>query len=109
MDAEGLRSLKIKSTQSTGPKRLKEAKPKGRKAKQTGIDVEAILKSGSKGNVTNQTVALMTEEEAESLTTTAGVTMLKEAKKSLRVQAFKVLSQDHTNHTHDVSSHSVAL
>ncbi len=109
MDADGLRSLTTKSTQSTGPKRLKEAKPKVRKAKLTGIDVDAILKSGSKGNVTNQTVALMTEEEAESLTTTAGVTMLKEAKKGLRVQAFKVDSQEHTNHIHYISSNYVAL
>ena len=74
-------------------------KPK-RKAKQTGIDVAAILKSGSKGNVTNQTVALMTAQEVETLATTAGASMLKEAKKGLRVQAFKVLTQYHTNHNY---------
>ena len=109
MDAEGLRSLQKKSTKSTGPKRLKEAKPKARTAKQTGIDVQAILKSGSKDNVTNQTVALMTTEEAKTLTTTAGVTMLKEAKKGLRVQAFKVVVQFHTYHINYPSSHSIAL
>ena len=76
-----------------------ETKP-NRKAKQNGIDVAAILKSGSKGNVTNQTVALMTAQEAETLATTAGVSMLKEAKKGLRVLAFKVLTQYHTYHNH---------
>jgi hypothetical protein len=88
-----------------GRKKSKEAELNGRKQKHTGIDVDAILKSGSKGNVTNQTVALMTPAEAESLTTTAGLTMLKEAKKGLRVQAFKVrvLSQVYTNHCHQVS------
>ena len=60
----------------------------------------AILKSGSKGNVTNQTVALMTAQEAETLATTAGVSMLKEAKKGLCVLAFKVLTQYHKNHNH---------
>jgi hypothetical protein len=55
-----------------------------------GIDVEAILLTGSKDNITNKTVALMTETEQASLTTTAGKTILQQAKKGLRVQAFKV-------------------
>ena len=38
----------------------------------------------------NKTVAMMTPEEANVLSTTAGKSILKEAKKELRVQAFKV-------------------
>ncbi len=53
--------------------------------------MDAILKLGSKDNITNKTVALMTPQEADTLTTTAGQTILKEAKKGLRVQAFKVV------------------
>jgi hypothetical protein len=54
---------------------------KGRNQKNPGIDVEAILQSGSKDNITNKTVALMNEEEAASLITTAGKTILQQAKK----------------------------
>jgi hypothetical protein len=91
IEGDGFEGLQTKKTQSSGPKRVVATKPK-RIAKETGINVGAILKSGSKGNVTNQTVALMTAQEAESLATTAGVSMLKEAKKGLRMQAFKVLN-----------------
>ncbi len=52
--------------------------------------MDALLKCGSKDNITNKTVALMTPEEAKSLTSTAGKSILKEAKKGLRVHAFKV-------------------
>jgi hypothetical protein len=52
--------------------------------------VEAILLAGSKDNITNKTVALMTEAEQASLSTTAGKTILQQAKKGLRIQAFKV-------------------
>jgi hypothetical protein len=38
----------------------------------------------------NKTVALMTTEEAETLTTTAGKSILQQAKKGLRDVAFKV-------------------
>jgi hypothetical protein len=97
-----LRSPEKEKAKIVGRKKRKEAEPKGRKQKHTGIDVDAILKSGSKGNVTNQTVALAlrTPEEAEALTTNAGLTMLKEAKKGLRVQAFKELLQIHKNNLH---------
>jgi hypothetical protein len=37
----------------------------------------------------------MTEVEQASLTTTAGTTILKEAKKGLRIQAFKVTCRVH--------------
>ncbi len=65
-------------------------KTRVRKRKNAVIDVDAILKLGSKDNITNKTVALMTPEEASVLSTTAGKSILKEAKKGLRVQAFKV-------------------
>ncbi len=54
---------------------------KGRKRQNDVIDVDAILRLGSKNNITNKTVALMTPEEANVLSTTAGKTILKEAKK----------------------------
>jgi hypothetical protein len=54
-------------------KTSKDVETKGRKQKNPGIDVEAILLTGSKDNITNKTVALMTEAEQASLkTTTAG-------------------------------------
>ena len=93
-----MRSPEKETAKNMGWKKSKEAEPNGRKQKHTGIDVDA-----------NQTVAIMTPAEAESLTTTAGLTMLKEAKKGLRVQAFKVDSQEHTNHIHYISSNYVAL
>jgi hypothetical protein len=69
---------------------VKEVETKGRTKKNSIIDVDALLHSGSKSNITNKTVALMTKEEAVSLTTNAGKTILQGAKKGLRVQAFKV-------------------
>jgi hypothetical protein len=78
-------------------KNSKEAEPKGRKRNKDVIDVDAILKLGSKDNITNKTVALMTPQEADALTTTAGQIVLNEAKKGLRVQAFKVLGIFITN------------
>jgi hypothetical protein len=59
--------------------------------------VDAILKAGAKDKITNKTVALMTPQEAESLNTTAGKIILKQAKKGLRVQAFKVVGNYCTN------------
>ncbi len=76
-------------------KTCKEVETKGRKEKNIDIDVKAILQNGSKDNITNKTVALMTEAEQASLTTTAGTTILKQAKKGLRVQAFKVTCRVH--------------
>ncbi len=99
-DEEGKNRRKTKRQQRKSPekekektkrrKTIKEVETKGRKQKNPGIDVEAILQSGSKDNITNKTVALMTDEEAASLTTTAGKAILQQAKKGLRVQAFKV-------------------
>jgi hypothetical protein len=76
-----------KSTKSTGSKRKKNV-----------IDVDAILQSGSKDNITNKTVALMDEKQAEALTETAGRSILKQAKKGLRVEAFKVVFLINVSH-----------
>jgi hypothetical protein len=85
-----LRTPEKEKEKTKGRKQLKEADEKKSRGKHAIIDVEALLNSGSKDNITNKTVALMTPEEAESLTTNAGKSILKEAKKGLRVQAFKV-------------------
>ncbi len=70
---------------------VKEVESMGRKRKKNVIDVDAILQSGSKDNITNKTVALMDEKQDEALTETAGISILKQAKKGLRVDAFKVI------------------
>ncbi len=44
----------------------------GRKKRKDVIDVDAILQSGAKDNITNKTVALLDEKQAEALTETAG-------------------------------------
>jgi hypothetical protein len=62
-----------------------------RKKTKDVIDVDAILQSGSKENITNKTVALLDDKQAEALTATAGRSILKQAKKGLRVEAFKVV------------------
>ncbi len=62
-----------------------------RKRKKNVIDVDVILQSGSKDNITNKTVALMDEKQAEALTETTGRSILKQAKNGLRVEAFKVV------------------
>ena len=84
------KSLAKEKEKTKRRKTSKEVETKGRKQNNPGIDVEAILLTGSKDNITNKTVALMTEAEQVSLTTTAGKTILQQAKKGLRVQAFKV-------------------
>jgi hypothetical protein len=73
-----------------GRKSLKEVEKKSRRPKQSVIDVEALINAGSNNSNTNKTVALMTTEEAETSTTTADQSILQQAKKGLRVQAFKV-------------------
>jgi hypothetical protein len=85
-----LRTPEKEKEKKNGRKQIKEAETIKKVGKQQVIDVDALLKSESKDNITNKTVALMTPKEAESLTTTAGKSILKEAKKGLRVQAFKV-------------------
>jgi hypothetical protein len=51
---------------------VKEAESMGRKKRKDVIDVDAILQSGAKDNITNKTVALLDEKQAEALTETAG-------------------------------------
>jgi hypothetical protein len=85
-----LRSPQKEKEKPKRGKKSKEVETRVRKRKNAVIDVDAILKLGWKDNITNKTVALMTPEEASVLSTTAGKSILKEAKKGLRVQAFKV-------------------
>ena len=85
-----LRSPQKEKEKPKRGKKSKEVETRVRKRKNAVIDVDAILKLGSKDNITNKTVALMTPEEASVLSTTTGKSILKEAKKGLRVQAFKV-------------------
>jgi hypothetical protein len=62
----------------------------GHKEKKLVIDVDAILQLGSKDNITNKTVAQMDETQVAALTEIAGKLILMQAKKGLRVGAFKV-------------------
>jgi hypothetical protein len=88
-----------KKKRRTGPsKKLKEKAKNGgrnkRKEEETtneskskhpmAINVEAILKSGSKTSVTNKTIAAMTSAEQQNVIGTAGKTLMKQAKKGLR-------------------------
>jgi hypothetical protein len=58
--------------------------------KASAIDVEALLKSGNKNSVTNRTMAAMTSDEQTKIIGTAEKSLLKQAKKGLRVEAMKV-------------------
>ena len=63
---------------------------KNNKKNASAIDVEALLKSGNKNSVTNRTMAAMTSDEQTKIIGTAEKSLLKQAKKGLRVEAMKV-------------------
>ena len=72
-------------------KSKEEDKPKRRNnTKASAVDIQALINSGGKKSVTNQTIASMTTEEQATIIGTAEKTILKEAKKGLRKEAMKV-------------------
>ncbi len=80
-------------------KQLKEAesKPRRKKSKEVdgketkAIDVEKILSMGSKTSVQTKTMALMTEDQNNSIIGTAEKSLLAQARKGLRDETMKVM------------------
>ena len=91
--------LKKKITLTRGKQTVKaKLKTEGKPGKRTPqrrktdpvIDVEALLLSGGKNSVTTKTIDAMTPDEKNDMIGTAGKTLLKVAKKGIRVQAMTV-------------------
>jgi hypothetical protein len=74
--------------QNAFPKKKEEDTRKGKKA--VIIDVDALLKSASKKSVTTKTMDAMTSLEKTAILGSAEKTLLKQAKKGLRLEAMKV-------------------
>ncbi len=56
---------------------------------------EGLVKSGDKNSVTNKTLAAMTPEQQTAIIGSAEKSLMRQAKKGLRVEAMKVLCPLH--------------
>jgi hypothetical protein len=73
-----------------GGKKKKKEEEKRKGKKPDTIDVDALLKSGTKKSVTTKTMDAMTSLEKTAILGSTEKTLLKQAKKGLRQEAMKV-------------------
>ncbi len=84
----------LKEKETNGGKKTSKEEDTTKTIKKTNasaIDVQALLKSGNKKSGTNRTMAAMTAEEQTEIIGTAEKSLMKQAKKGLRVEAMKVI------------------
>ncbi len=90
------KKTKEKALRNGGPINQKEEeaqnprKKKQQTTKPMVINVEELFKSGNKKSVTNKTIESMTPDEKKEILGSAEKSLVKQAKKGLRVQAMKV-------------------
>jgi hypothetical protein len=90
-------STKEENKKSRGKPIRKEAdkiknlvQTKSPKKRQPVFDVEALMETGAKGSMTSKTIAAMTPAQKSDIIDTAHKSLLRVAKKGLRVEAMKV-------------------
>jgi hypothetical protein len=84
------RDIKIKEKAKMGGKKKQKEEDSQSGKRSVIIDVDALLKSGSKQSVTNKTLALMTPEEKSDIPGSAEKSFMKQAKRGMWETAIKV-------------------